>query len=164
MKGMTTKGIQPVILCGGGGTRLWPRSRRAKPKPFLPLLGERTLFQQALDRVGERGTFAPPIVVAGEAHVPLVRKQGGGDLSIIAEPTGRNTAPAIALATPAQRLSRRASGAAQRAQNQLRQAPRVTFRSRSKMGTIRDCRRERCYANLARAPRILRTSNTTEYP
>ena len=98
MKGMTTKGIQPVILCGGGGTRLWPRSRRAKPKPFLPLLGKRTLFQQALDRVGERGTFAPPIVVAGEAHVPLVRKQGGGDLSIIAEPTGRNTAPAIALA------------------------------------------------------------------
>ena len=96
-----TEGIQPVILCGGGGTRLWPRSRRANPKPFLPLLGERTLFQQALDRVGARanepGTFAPPIVVAGEAHVPLVREQGGSELSIIAEPIGRNTAPAIVL-------------------------------------------------------------------
>ncbi len=90
--------IQPVILCGGGGTRLWPRSRPSKPKPFLPLLGERTLFQQALDRVADRTQFAPPIVVAGEEHVPLVRAQGGEGLAIIAEPVGRNTAPAIALA------------------------------------------------------------------
>ncbi len=93
-----TVSIQPVILCGGGGTRLWPRSRRAKPKPFLPLLGEQTLFQQAIDRVGDAELFAPPIVVAGEVHIPLVREQGGGDMSIIAEPMGRNTAPAIALA------------------------------------------------------------------
>jgi len=90
--------IQPVILCGGGGTRLWPRSRRAKPKPFLPLLGERTLFQKAMDRVGDAQLFAPPMVVAGETHVPLVLEQGGDTLSIIAEPMGRNTAPAIALA------------------------------------------------------------------
>ena len=94
--------ITPIILCGGGGTRLWPRSRRSKPKPFLPLLGQRTLFQQALDRVAQaddgRDCFAPPIVVAGEDHVPLVLDQGGKALSIIAEPTGRNTAPAIALA------------------------------------------------------------------
>ncbi|WP_370179107.1 mannose-1-phosphate guanylyltransferase [Alteriqipengyuania sp.] len=93
-----TANIQPVILCGGGGTRLWPRSRRAKPKPFLPLLGERTLFQQAIDRVADPALFTAPIVVAGEVHVPLVREQGGKALSIIAEPTGRNTAPAIALA------------------------------------------------------------------
>ncbi|GAB5348724.1 mannose-1-phosphate guanylyltransferase [Alteriqipengyuania sp. 357] len=94
--------IQPVILCGGGGTRLWPRSRHAKPKPFVPLLGKRTLFQQAVDRVAnaDQGAeaFAPPMVVAGEAHVPLVLEQGGEALSIIAEPMGRNTAPAIALA------------------------------------------------------------------
>lgn len=90
--------IQPVILCGGGGTRLWPRSRPARPKPFLPLLGERTLFQQAIDRVRDTALFLPPIVVAGEAHVPLVIELGGPDLAIIAEPMGRNTAPAIALA------------------------------------------------------------------
>ncbi len=91
-----TTAIHPVILCGGGGTRLWPRSRPDRPKPFLPLLGERTLFQQALDRCAGDG-FAAPMVVAGSAHVPLVREQGG-DVRIIAEPVGRNTAPAIALA------------------------------------------------------------------
>ncbi len=90
--------IVPVILCGGGGTRLWPRSRQSMPKPFLPLLGERTLFQQAIDRVADDVLFAPPIVVAGEPHVRFVREQGGDHLSIIAEPMGRNTAPAIALA------------------------------------------------------------------
>ena len=68
------------------------------PKPFLPLLGERTLFQQALDRVADPDQFAPAMVVAGEPHVPLVREQGGSELAIIAEPMGRNTAPAIALA------------------------------------------------------------------
>ena len=90
--------LYPVILCGGGGTRLWPRSRLARPKPFLPLLGERTLFQQALDRTRDPAVFAPPTVVAGAAHVPLVEEQAGGPLRIVVEPLGRNTAPAIALA------------------------------------------------------------------
>ena len=90
--------IKPVILCGGGGTRLWPRSRPARPKPFLPLLGERTLFQQALDRVADPDQFAPAMVVAGEPHVPLVREQGGSELAIIAEPMGRNTGPAVLAA------------------------------------------------------------------
>lgn len=90
--------IVPVILCGGSGTRLWPRSRKARPKPFLPLVGSRTLFQQALDRCGDPAMFGPPLVVAGEAHVPLIREQGGAGLRIAVEPAARNTAPAIALA------------------------------------------------------------------
>ena len=90
--------IVPVILCGGSGTRLWPRSRKTLPKPFLPLLGQRTLFQQALDRCSDPALFAPPLVVAGEAHVALIEQQGEGAVRIAVEPSARNTAPAIALA------------------------------------------------------------------
>ncbi|MEP2235942.1 MAG: sugar phosphate nucleotidyltransferase [Alteripontixanthobacter sp.] len=92
--------ITPVILCGGSGTRLWPRSRKALPKPFLPLLGQRTLFQKALDRCADRGVFAAPLVVAGPDHVPHIEEQASDvtDLRIAVEPAARNTAPAIALA------------------------------------------------------------------
>lgn len=96
----TTSPIVPVILCGGGGTRLWPLSKRAKPKPFLPLLGERTLFQQALDRCADRAVFADPVVVAGKAHIALIEEQAGKleDGALIVEPEPKNTAPAVALA------------------------------------------------------------------
>ena len=92
--------IVPVILCGGSGTRLWPRSRKARPKPFLPLLGERSLFQQTCDRFSQAPGFAAPIIVAGEAHRALIEQQLGEDSQarIVVEPAARNTAPAIALA------------------------------------------------------------------
>ncbi len=97
---MSKQLIHPVILCGGSGTRLWPRSRKAKPKPFIPLLGEQTLFREALDRCEDETQFGAPIVVAGAAHVPLIEEQGQGiaGLQIVVEPCARNTAPAIALA------------------------------------------------------------------
>jgi mannose-1-phosphate guanylyltransferase len=96
----TQSPIHPVILCGGSGTRLWPMSRKVKPKPFLPLIGEKTLFQQAVGRVATDDRFAAPIVVAGEAHCDLIEEQlsGASDYQLIVEPMGRNTAPAIALA------------------------------------------------------------------
>ena len=91
--------IHPVILCGGSGTRLWPVSRKAKPKPFLPLVGDTTLFEQAIGRVAGDDRFAPPMVVAGAQHVDLIEAQmGPGSGRLVVEPMGRNTAPAIALA------------------------------------------------------------------
>lgn len=95
---MTT--IHPVILCGGSGTRLWPRSRKAMPKPFLPLVGDRTLFQATLDRCADPAQFAPPTVVTGAAHLDHVLAQGSGSagLQVIVEPMAQNTAAAIALA------------------------------------------------------------------
>lgn len=96
------KPVHPVILCGGSGTRLWPRSRTHLPKPFLPLLGTRTLFQQSLDRVRDPARFAPPVIVAGAAHVPLIEAQADRDgAQLIVEPAAKNTAPAIALAAHA---------------------------------------------------------------
>ncbi|MDP4538015.1 sugar phosphate nucleotidyltransferase [Qipengyuania sp. DY56-A-20] len=90
--------IVPVILCGGSGTRLWPRSRASKPKPFLPLIGEGSLFEATLDRCSG-GDFSSATIVTGAAHLGHVRAQGEGrNLSIIVEPAARNTAPAIALA------------------------------------------------------------------
>lgn len=92
--------IHPVILCGGSGTRLWPMSRKALPKPFLPLVSEETLFEQALARVAGDARFAPPIVVAGAAHADLVTAQLGDapGARLVIEPAAKNTAPAIALA------------------------------------------------------------------
>ena len=91
--------IHPVILCGGSGTRLWPVSRKAVPKPFLPLVGEETLFEQAVGRVAGDDRFAAPLVVAGERHGTLIEEQmHGAPHRLIVEPAAKNTAPAIALA------------------------------------------------------------------
>lgn len=97
---MTTDRLVPVILCGGSGTRLWPRSRAARPKPFLPLIGDDSLFRQTLWRCAPVGLFAPPIIVTGAAHLDHVHGQSGdvGGVQIIVEPEARNTAAAIALA------------------------------------------------------------------
>ena len=93
--------IVPVVLCGGSGTRLWPRSRSAKPKPFIPLLGEQTLYQATLQRCSDRRRFARPLVVIGEKHLEFAKPQAADiapDAQFVVEPMGRNTAPAIALA------------------------------------------------------------------
>ena len=92
--------IVPVVLCGGSGTRLWPRSRKTKPKPFLPLIGERTMFEATLGRCGEPEQFAPPVIVTGTAHVEHVEDQAKvfPGATVIVEPQARNTAAAIALA------------------------------------------------------------------
>ncbi|WOE74819.1 mannose-1-phosphate guanylyltransferase/mannose-6-phosphate isomerase [Alterisphingorhabdus coralli] len=95
--------ITPVILSGGSGTRLWPRSTDARPKQFLPLAEERTMFAATLDRVRDNTQFAPPLIIGNAAHHKLMAAEldaaGLGDNArIILEPAARNTAPAIALA------------------------------------------------------------------
>ena len=97
---MSEAQIHPVILCGGSGTRLWPRSRAVRPKPFLPLIGEQTLFEQTVARCARDAGFAAPMVVTGTAHLPHVEQQlaGDGAARVIVEPSARNTAAAIALA------------------------------------------------------------------
>ncbi len=93
--------LQPVLLSGGSGTRLWPLSREAYPKQFLPLAGEETMLQATWSRVAPLA-HARPIVVAGEDHRFLVAEQlrqaGAPAPAIVLEPAGRNTAPAIAAA------------------------------------------------------------------
>jgi mannose-1-phosphate guanylyltransferase len=86
-----------VILAGGGGTRLRPLSRDDRPKPFLPLLDDRTLLQHTVDRV-KRHVANDIHVVTDARYADLVRAQVPG-VNVIAEPVGRNTAAAIALAT-----------------------------------------------------------------
>ena len=92
--------IHPVILCGGSGTRLWPLSRTALPKPFLPLVSDETLFEQAVRRVAGDDRFAAPMVVAGAAHADIIMQQlhGAPGARLVIEPAAKNTAPAIALA------------------------------------------------------------------
>lgn len=94
--------IIPVILSGGGGTRLWPMSTPETPKQFLALTGEHTMFQMTALRVKDRARFSAPVIVANAAHASLVESQlaeiGVTGATIVLEPCARNTAPAIALA------------------------------------------------------------------
>jgi mannose-1-phosphate guanylyltransferase len=87
-----------VILAGGGGTRLWPLSRPERPKPFLPLLGDESLLQRTVRRI-------EPLVGRGDVYCVVDRRFGHfvreqcPDVRLIVEPSGKNTAAAITLAT-----------------------------------------------------------------
>ena len=95
--------IQPVVLSGGSGTRLWPLSREKYPKQLLSLVGEDSLLQATVRRVEGlgTGTLAAPMVVCNEEYRFVIAEQlrlMGQPGSIVLEPTGRNTAPALTLA------------------------------------------------------------------
>jgi mannose-1-phosphate guanylyltransferase / mannose-6-phosphate isomerase len=98
--------VQPVIMAGGSGTRLWPLSRSGFPKQFLVLSGNTSLFQQAVSRLqdlaDEQLSLSPALVVGNEEHRFLVldqlRELAVEPAAVLLEPVGRNTAPAMTLA------------------------------------------------------------------
>lgn len=92
----------PVILSGGSGTRLWPLSRGQYPKQFLPLISENTMIQETILRLSGVPGISAPIAVCNEDHRFMMAEQlweiGKKPSSIILEPVGKNTAPAVAIA------------------------------------------------------------------
>jgi mannose-1-phosphate guanylyltransferase/mannose-6-phosphate isomerase len=95
--------MHAVILSGGSGTRLWPLSREAYPKQFLPLVSEETLLAETVSRARQIAGCKRTVAITNEEHrfvvaAHLQQQCAEGERDIILEPTGRNTAPAIALA------------------------------------------------------------------
>ena len=95
--------IQPVVLSGGSGTRLWPLSREKYPKQLLSLVGDDSLLQATVRRVqGTPGVeLAPPMVVCNEEYRFVIAEQLrllGENGTVVLEPFGRNTAPALTMA------------------------------------------------------------------
>ena len=97
--------LTPILVAGGGGTRLWPLSREHYPKQFLQLFENNTLFQNTLlrlDGLEASIEISTPVIICNEAHRFLVVDQGSQISkkydNIILEPEGRNTAPALTIA------------------------------------------------------------------
>ena len=94
--------IIPVILSGGSGRRLWPLSREEHPKQYLPLVGDNTMLQETILRLNGLDSLSDPIIICNAGHRFLVAEQcqqiGIKNPTILLEPVGRNTAPAIAAA------------------------------------------------------------------
>ena len=101
---MYKNAILPVILCGGSGTRLWPLSRESYPKQYLSISSnsKQSLLQETHKRISNLKNIKDPILICNESHRFIVAEQmrciNTNPLSIILEPFGKNTAPAITLA------------------------------------------------------------------
>jgi mannose-1-phosphate guanylyltransferase len=89
-----------VIMAGGRGTRFWPRSRKRRPKQLLPILGEKTILEQTVDRILPLCGWERLVVVAEVEQAPLIKKvlPKLPDGQLLIEPLGKNTAPCIGLA------------------------------------------------------------------
>lgn len=94
--------LYAVILAGGSGTRFWPLSRKSKPKQFLKIIGQRSLFEETLARIKPKVPGQNILVVTNAAYFKIVKAQSAGfgitDSNILLEPSAKNTAPAICWA------------------------------------------------------------------
>jgi mannose-1-phosphate guanylyltransferase/mannose-6-phosphate isomerase len=102
LRGMSLDGkrVIPVVLCGGAGTRLWPVSREEMPKQFIPLIGDRSTFQQVMERTS-KNLFDSPIVITNSDFRFIVAEQLRAlkiTADIVLEPAGRDSGPAVAVA------------------------------------------------------------------
>ena len=91
--------LVPLIICGGAGTRLWPASRKAAPKQFITLMGERSSFQDTVVRVTDPDLFADPVIITNEEYRHIAADQLdalGIKAPILLEPARRDSGPAIA--------------------------------------------------------------------
>lgn len=96
---MATDKVTPLVLAGGAGTRLWPLSRAKMPKQFLSLLGGRSTYQQALQRVSDKALFASPVVMTNADFQSVALRQAkelGLDVTVVLEPARRDSCAAIA--------------------------------------------------------------------
>ena len=95
--------VIPIILCGGTGTILWPLSRESFPKQYLSLIddNDKSLLQKTIERITPLSNLLNPILICNEEHRFIVAEQMReidiSPISIMLEPFGRNTAPAITL-------------------------------------------------------------------
>ncbi len=91
-----------LILCGGSGTRLWPESRENFPKQFIPISNRQSLFDKTLERAKKIDSSLKPIIITNEKYKFLVKDSLSNqnlDATIVLEPIGKNTAPAIYIAS-----------------------------------------------------------------
>jgi mannose-1-phosphate guanylyltransferase/mannose-1-phosphate guanylyltransferase/mannose-6-phosphate isomerase len=89
--------VQPIILAGGAGTRLWPLSTETRPKHLMQITGDRSMLEQTLDRVADEGLFLPPMIVAADAQADEIRAVAPS-AELILEPKPCGSAAAIAFA------------------------------------------------------------------
>ena len=98
---MSAKKLRPIILAGGSGKRLWPLSTKERPKQFISLFGDLSLFDLTLQRVNNRDIFKRPIIVTSEEYLNLVEdslsKTGLEVEMVFLEPESKNTFSALVL-------------------------------------------------------------------